>query len=152
MLQYAFDTADTPANEPAMPTRIFVNLPVKSLDRSVAFFAHLGYDFDPRFTDDNATCMVVGDNIFVMLLVESFFQTFTAKPVADAHKTTEAIVCIGVGSRAAVDSLVDRAIAFGAAASGGTRDYGFMYQRGYQDLDGHLWELLHMDPDADGAP
>ena len=129
-----------------MPPRIFVNLPVKSLDRSVAFFAHLGYDFDLTFTDDNATCMVVGDNIFVMLLVEPFFQTFTAKPVADAHRSTEVIVCIGVDSRAAVDSLVDRALAFGATASGETRDLGFMYQRGYQDLDGHLWQVLHLDP------
>jgi predicted lactoylglutathione lyase len=135
-----------------MPTRIFVNLPVKSLDRSVAFFAHLGYGFDLEFTNENATCMVVGDNIFVMLLVESFFQTFTSKPVADAHKTTEAILCIGVDSRAAVDSLVDKAIAFGATASGETRDLGFMYQRGYQDLDGHLWEVLHMEPDVEGAP
>ncbi|HEY5613049.1 MAG TPA: glyoxalase/bleomycin resistance/extradiol dioxygenase family protein [Lysobacter sp.] len=135
-----------------MPTRIFVNLPVKSLDRSVAFFAHLGYTFDPRFTDKNATCMVVGENIFVMLLVESFFQTFTTKPVADAHRTTEAIVCIEVDSRAAVDSLVDKALAFGATRSSETRDYGSMYQRGYQDLDGHLWELLHMKPDAEGAP
>lgn len=135
-----------------MPTQIFVNLPVKSLDRAVGFFRHLGYRFDPRFTNDNATCMVVGDNIFVMLLVESFFQTFTAKPVVDAHQGTEAIVCIGVDSRATVDSLVDKAIAFGAAASGETRDLGFMYQRGYQDLDGHLWEVLHMDPDAAGTP
>lgn len=135
-----------------MPTRIFVNLPVKSLDRSTAFFAHLGYRFDPRFTDANATCMVVGDGIFVMLLVEPFFQTFTSKPIADAHKSTEAIVCIGVDSRAAVDSLVDKALAFGATVSGETRDYGFMYQRGYQDLDGHLWEVLHMAPDASGEP
>ena len=134
-----------------MATRIFVNLPVKSLDRSVAFFAHLGYDFDLRFTNDNATCMVVGDGIFVMLLVESFFQTFTAKPIANAHAVTEAIICIALDSRAAVDSLVDRALAFGATTSGETRDLGFMYQRGYQDLDGHAWEVLHMDPDA-GSP
>ena len=135
-----------------MPTQIFVNLPVKSLDRSVAFFKQLGYRFDPKFTNDNATCMVVGDNIFVMLLVEPFFQTFTTKAIADARKTTEAIVCIAVDSRSAVDSLVDKALAFGAAAAGETRDYGFMYQRGYQDLDGHLWEVIHMDPDAEGAP
>lgn len=135
-----------------MPTRIFVNLPVKSLDRLVAFFAHLGYGFDLRFTNENATCMVVADNIFVMLLVESFFQTFTSKPIANAHKTTEAILCIGVDSRAAVDSLVDKALAFGATVSGETRDLGFMYQRGYQDLDGHLWEVVHMEPDAGRAP
>lgn len=131
-----------------MPTRIFVILPVKSLGRSVAFFAHLGYDFDLGFTDENATCMVVGDNSYLMLLVQPYFQTFTAKPVADAHATTEAIVGIGMDSRATVDSLVDRALAFGATASGDTRGLGFVYQRGYQDLDGHLWELLHIDADA----
>ena len=130
-----------------MATRIFVNLPVKSLARSVAFFEHLGYSFDSKFTDENATCMVVGDNIFVMLLVEPFFQSFTPKPIADAHKTTEAIVCIAVDSRATVDSLVDKAIDAGALP-GKTRDLGFMYQRSYHDLDGHLWEVLHMEQDA----
>lgn len=130
-----------------MPIRIFVNLPVRSLARSVAFFEHLGYRFDPQFTDDNATCMIVGDNIFVMLLLEPFFQQFTSKPVADAHRTTEAIMCIAVESRAMVDSLVDKAIDAGALP-GKTRDLGFMYQRSFQDLDGHLWEMLHMQPDA----
>lgn len=129
-----------------MPTRIFVNLPVKSLARSVAFFEHLGYRFDPRFTDDNATCMIVADNIFVMLLLEPFFQQFTPKPVADAHKTTEAIMCIAVDSRATVDSLVDKAIDAGALPAK-TRDLGFMYQRSFHDLDGHLWEMLHMHQD-----
>src|SRR3970040_3067129 len=93
-----------------MPTRIFVNLPVRSLARSVAFFQHLGYGFDPQFTDENATCMIVGENIFVMLLLEPFFQSFTPKPIADAHRTTEAIVCIAVDERATVDSLVDKAV------------------------------------------
>lgn len=130
-----------------MPIRIFVNLPVRSLARSVAFFEHLGYRFDPQFTDENATCMIVGDNIFVMLLLEPFFQQFTSKPVADAHRTTEAIMCIAVESRATVDSLVDKAIDAGALP-GKTRDLGFMYQRSFQDLDGHLWEMLHMQPDA----
>lgn len=130
-----------------MPTRIFVNLPVRSLARAVAFFEHLGYHFDPKFTDENAACMIVGDNIFVMLLVEPFFQTFTPKPVADAHRTTEAIVCIAVDSRATVDSLVDKAIDAGALP-GKTRDLGTMYQRSYHDLDGHLWEVLHMQQEG----
>jgi len=130
-----------------MPIRIFVNLPVRSLARSVAFFEHLGYRFDPQFTDDNATCMIVGDNIFVMLLLEPFFQQFTSKPVADAHRTTEAIMCIAVDSRATVDSLVDKAVDAGALP-GKTRDLGFMYQRSFQDLDGHLWEMLHMQQDG----
>lgn len=129
-----------------MPTRIYLNLPVKSLARSVAFFEHLGYGFDPRFTNENATCMVVGDNIFVMLLLEPFFQGFTPKPIADAHKTTEAIVCIAVDHRATVDSVVDKAIDAGALP-GKTLNMGNMYQRSYQDLDGHLWEVLHMEQD-----
>lgn len=131
-----------------MSTRIFVNLPVKSLERSVGFFRELGFAFEPRFTNENATCMIVGDGISVMLLVEPFFQTFTSKPVADAHRTCEAILCLGLDSRSAVDSLVDRALANGAMASSETRDHGFMYQRAFQDLDGHLWEAVYMDPDA----
>lgn len=131
-----------------MSTRIFVNLPVKSLERSVGFFRELGFAFEPKFTDENATCMVVGDGIFVMLLVEPFFQTFTSKPIADAHRTTEAILCLGLDSRSAVDSMVDKALSNGAMASSETRDHGFMYQRAYQDLDGHLWEVVYMDPDA----
>ena len=131
-----------------MPTQIFVNLPVKSLERSVGFFKQLGYSFDPKFTDENATCMVVGDNIFVMLLVEPFFQTFTSKPIANARTATEAIICIALDSRAAVDSLADKALAAGGFPSSETKDNGFMYQRGYQDLDGHLWEVIHMDPDV----
>ncbi len=135
-----------------MTTQIFVNLPVKDLARSVAFFEQLGYRFDAKFTDENATCMIIGDSIFVMLLVETFFQTFTPKRIADAHTTTEAIVAIAVASRAEVDALMAKALAAGGTASSETRDLGFMYQRGYQDLDGHLWELFYMDMNAAGAP
>lgn len=131
-----------------MPTRIFVNLPVKSLERSLGFFRELGFSFAPEFTNENATGMVVAEGIFVMLLVEPFFQTFTSKPIADAHRTTEAILCLGLDSRSAVDSLVDKALANGAMASSQTRDHGFMYQRAFQDLDGHLWEAVYMEPDA----
>jgi len=135
-----------------MPTQIYVNLPVKDLDRSVGFFRQLGYGFDPKFTDDNATCMIVGENIFVMLLVEKFFQTFTSKVIADASRTTEAIVCLSADSRAAVDALVDKALAAGGTASGEVQDHGWMYGRSFQDLDGHLWEVVHMDLNAPGAP
>lgn len=135
-----------------MPTQIYVNLPVKDLDRSVGFFRQLGYSFDPKFTDDNATCMIVGENIFVMLLVEKFFQTFTSKVIADASRTTEAIVCLSADSRAAVDALVDKALAAGGTASGEVQDHGWMYGRSFQDLDGHLWEVVHMDLNAPGAP
>lgn len=135
-----------------MHSQIFVNLSVKDLDRSVAFFTQLGYSFNPKFTDENATCMILGDNCFVMLLVEPFFQGFTPKAIADAHKTTEAIIAVPLDSRAAVDALADKALAAGAIVSSKPMDHGFMYQRGYQDLDGHLWEVFYMDPDAPGAP
>ena len=138
-----------------MPTQMFVNLPVRDLDRAVAFFTALGYAFNPQFTDENATCMIVGSDCFVMLLVEPFFQGFTPRPVADARAATEAIIAVSVDDRAAVDAHADRALAAGATAIGEAKDYGFMYQRGYADLDGHLWEVFHMDashPDAPKAP
>ncbi|WP_440224607.1 VOC family protein [Dokdonella sp. MW10] len=136
-----------------MTTRIFVNLPVKDLKRSVAFYTALGYTFNPQFTDENATCMIVADNIFVMLLVESFFQTFTPKPIADAKKTTEVLVCVSAESREAIDALVAKAVAAGAATPNPAKDYGFMYQHGYEDPDGHMWELAFMaDPSAVGSP
>ena len=135
-----------------MPTQIFVNLPVKDLDRSVAFFTQLGYRFNAKFTDENATCMILGENNCVMLLVEPYFQGFTPKPLADAHATTEAILAVSLDSRAEVDALADKALAAGATASSEPKDYGFMYQRGYQDLDGHLWEVFYMDENAPGAP
>ena len=127
------------------PQMIFVNLPVRDLEASKKFFAALGYSFNPQFTDENAACMVISDAIFVMLLVEPFFQTFTTKPLSDARKQAEVITCLSSESRAAVDELVDKALAAGATEPMPARDYGFMYQRGFQDLDGHLWEIAHMD-------
>ncbi len=134
-----------------MATQIFVNLPVKDLKRSVAFFTALGYKFDPRFTDEKATCMIVDENIFVMLLLEGFFKTFTPHELCDAHKSTEVIVCLSADSRARVDELVGKAVAAGARTPNASKDYGFMYQHGYQDLDGHLWGLIYMEPDAAGG-
>lgn len=129
-----------------MSTQIFVNLAVKNLPRSVAFFTRLGYKFDPKFTDENATCMIVGENIFVMLLVESFFKTFTKKELCDATRSTEVLVCLSCESRAKVDDLVAKAIAAGGSTPNDSKDYGFMFQHGFQDLDGHLWELIYMEP------
>jgi predicted lactoylglutathione lyase len=129
-----------------MATHIFVNLPVKDLKRSVEFFTKLGYKFDPRFTDENATCMIVAESIFVMLLVESFFKTFTKKRLCDATKSTEVIVALSTDSRAKIDEMVATAVAAGATTPNDSKDYGFMYQNGFQDLDGHLWELFHMEP------
>ncbi len=127
-------------------TQIFVNLPVKSLQRSVTFFAKLGFTFDPRFTDENATCMIVGENIFVMLLVESFFKTFTPKDICDATKSTEVLVCISADSRGRINEMVSQAVAAGGTTPNPSKDHGFMYQHGFQDPDGHLWELIHMEP------
>ena len=131
-----------------MATQIFVNLPVKDLDRSVAFFTKLGYTFNPQFTDENATCMIVGENIFVMLLVEGYFKTFTPKPVSDARKSTEVMVALSVESREHVDALIAKAVAAGGTTPNEAKDYGFMYQHGYEDLDGHLWEIFYMDPNG----
>ncbi len=132
-----------------MATQIFVNLPVKDLDRSVAFFTALGYRFDPRFTNENATCMIVSeDHVYVMLLVEPFFQTFTSKAIADARTSTEVLLCLSCESRAQVDELVAKAVAAGGSTPTKAQDHGFMYQHGYQDLDGHVWELMYMEPGA----
>ncbi|WP_343199888.1 VOC family protein [Stenotrophomonas sp. MYb238] len=129
----------------ATPQMIFVNLPVRDLDASKTFFAALGYAFNPQFTNQDAACMVVSESIYVMLLMEPFFQTFTPQPVCDARRQTEVITCLSVADRAAVDELVDKALAAGASEPMPARDYGFMYQRGFQDLDGHLWEIAYMD-------
>lgn len=132
-----------------MTRQIFVNLPIKDMERSKAFFGALGFSFNPRFTNEQGACMVVSENQnYVMLLVEPFFQTFTKKPVADARKATEVLVCLSCDSRAEVDALVAKALAAGGTAPNPPQDHGFMYGHGFEDLDGHLWELAWMDPDA----
>ncbi|MEJ7687720.1 MAG: VOC family protein [Variovorax sp.] len=132
-----------------MATQIFVNLPVKNLDKSVAFFTRLGYKFDPRFTNENATSMIVAEgSIYVMLLVESFFKTFTAKSIADTRTSTEVLVCLSCESRAEVDAQVAKAVAAGGTTPRPVQDHGFMYQHGFEDLDGHTWELMYMDMNA----
>jgi predicted lactoylglutathione lyase len=127
-----------------MPTQIFVNIPVKNLDRSVKFYTALGFTFNPTFTDANATCMIVGENIFVMLLVEPYFKSFIKKDVADARRVAEAIICISADGRGAIDEMVKKAIAAGGSVTTEAKDLGFMYQHGFEDPDGHLWELVHM--------
>lgn len=127
-----------------MHQQIFVNLPVRDLKRSRHFFESLGYEFNPQFTNDQGGCLVLGENLFVMLLVEPFFQTFTSKKVADATSTTEVIVCVSCDSRAQVEALVAKAIALGATRPRPAQDHGFMYQDAYTDHDGHIWELVYM--------
>jgi predicted lactoylglutathione lyase len=131
-----------------MSTKIFVNLPVKDLGKSMDFFTKLGYSFDQQFSDENAGCLVISDDIYAMLLVEPFFKSFTKKDIVDATTSTEAILCLGVESRQRVDELVDKALAAGGLPSNDTMDQGFMYGRSFQDLDGHLWEVMYMDAAA----
>lgn len=127
-----------------MSRQIFVNLAVRDLDRAVRFFTALGFRFNPQFTDANATCMVVADDIFVMLLVRPFFATFTDRPLCDPHAATEVLVCLSCESRDEVDAMVAQALAAGGRAPRPVQDHGFMYQHGFEDPDGHLWELVHM--------
>jgi len=125
--------------------QIFVNLPVKDLKRSIDFFTALGFSFNPQFTDEKATCMVIGENIYAMLIVESFFQTFTTKSISDASKTTEVLTALSVESREKVDEMANKALAAGGSPNTEAQDHGWMYGRSFQDPDGHIWELLYMD-------
>jgi predicted lactoylglutathione lyase len=133
-----------------MATKIFVNLPVKDLGRSVAFFEGLGFAFHPDFTDETAACMVISDTIFAMLLTQAKFREFTKKEIADATRTTEVLTCLALDSRAAVDTLVDKALASGATPTREPMDYGFMYGRSFDDPDGHVWEVICMEPGTPG--
>ncbi|MBA3402489.1 MAG: VOC family protein [Actinobacteria bacterium] len=133
------------SNDPRM---IFVNLPVKDLEKSVDFFTKLGFSFDPRFTDETATQMIVNDGAFVMLLVEDRFKDFTKKQLTDATKQTEVIVALSAESREAVDELADNALEAGGSRANDPLEMGFMYGRSFQDPDGHLWEVIWMDPTA----
>jgi uncharacterized protein len=129
-------------------TKIFVNLPVKNLGRSVEFFTKLGFKFDPQFTDQTATCMIVADDIFVMLLTEAKFKLFTPKKICDATQSTEVLICLSCESRGKVDEMVNCAVAAGGTTYNEPHDHGFMYGHGFQDLDGHIWELMFMAPGA----
>lgn len=134
-----------------MASQIFVNLPVKDLDRSIKFFTALGFTFNLQFTDETATCMIVSENIFVMLLTHEKFQTFTPKPICDATKATEVLVCLSLASRAEVEAMVAKAVAAGGKTYNEPQDHGFMYAHGFADLDGHIWELVYMEPGATGS-
>jgi predicted lactoylglutathione lyase len=134
-----------------MSKQIYVNLPVRNLDRSKAFFSSLGFGFNPQFTNDAAACMVVGDNIFVMLLVERFFKTFIKKDICDATKSTEVLICLSCDSRAEVDELVTKAKAAGGTTPREPQDHGVMYGHAFEDLDGHIWELMYMAPSTGGG-
>lgn len=129
-----------------MATKIFVNLPVKNLNKSIEFFTKLGFSFNQQLTDETATCMIVTDDIFAMLLTEEKFKTFTPKEICDAKKYTEVLVALSYDSRADVDDMVRKAVAAGGSTYNEPQDHGFMYAHGFQDLDGHIWEIFYMDP------
>ena len=125
--------------------KIFVNLPVKDLKRTMDFFSKLGFGFNAQFTNENAACLVIGDDIYAMLLVEKFFKTFIKKELVDATKATEALIALSAGSRSEVDDLAERALKAGGTEPRPAQEYPWMYSRSFQDLDGHLWELVYMD-------
>jgi len=129
-----------------MARQLYVNLPVKNLDKSVGFFTGLGFSFNPQFTDETATCMIVSDEISVMLLTEEKFKAFTPKAISDATKSTEVLLALSVDNREQVDETVCKAVAAGGSTYSKPNDLGFMYQHGFQDLDGHIWEVFYMDP------
>lgn len=128
-----------------MSKQIFVNLPVKDLNRSVEFFTKMGFTFNPQFTNEKATCMIVSENIYVMLLVEEFFKTFIPTEIADAKKSTESIICLSADNREEVDEFMSKAVMAGGTTYKEKQEEVFMYGHGFQDLDGHLWEIMYMD-------
>jgi predicted lactoylglutathione lyase len=128
-----------------MATKIFINLPVKNLDKSIAFFTSLGFSFNPQFTDEKAGCMVISDSIFAMLLTESYFKTFTKKEVSDAQTATEVLITLDANSKEEVEQIVAKAKKSGATIYNEPQDHGWMYQHSFADLDGHQWEFAYMD-------
>ena len=128
--------------------QIFVNLPIKDMARSQAFFKALGLSFNPRFTNEQGACLEIGENFYAMLLVESFFKGFTQKPIGDAHQATEVILALSVDSRAEAEEVIAKAVAAGATTPNPPQDHGFMFQHGFADLDGHQWEVFWMDESA----
>lgn len=128
-----------------MATKIFINLPVKDLERSKKFFTHLGYTFNQQFTDDKAACLILGENIYSMLITEPFFQTFTKKKVSDANTSTEVLIALDADSREEVDDMVKKAVEAGGSVYREPDDHGWMYGHSFADPDGHQWEVLYMD-------
>ncbi len=129
-----------------MTTMLFINLPVKDLKKSMDFFYKLGFNFNAQFTDDNAACMIINDDAYIMLLREEFFQTFTPKKISDASRNSEVLLSISTDSREKVDELVRKAVDAGGKTYKEPDDQNMMYSHGFQDLDGHIWEAVWMDP------
>jgi predicted lactoylglutathione lyase len=128
--------------------KLFVNLPVRDLKASMEFFSKLGFEFDPRFTDEKAASMIISEEAFAMLLTEPFFKTFTRRELCDTSRYTEGLFALSCASRAEVDELVKKAVAGGGKPAGNPQDHGFMYAWSFYDLDGHHWEVVWMDAKA----
>lgn len=128
--------------------QIFVNLPVKDLDKSNTFFRELGFSFNPQFSGDHATCIPINDKAWVMLLTENYFKTFTPKNISDAHHTTEVLIAISKDSKEEVDQMIEKVLSLGGSEARPVQDLGFMYSRAFNDPDGHIWEVGWMDPAA----
>lgn len=131
-----------------MAKQIFVNMAVKDLKKSIEFFNKLGFSFNPKFTDENAGCLILGENIYAMLLVEKFFKSFTKKEICDATKLTEVLIAIDSESRQKVDEMIKKAVGAGGSTYSDPQDHGWMYQHSFADLDGHQWEIVYMDESA----
>jgi uncharacterized protein len=134
------------------PRQIYVNLPVKDLERSKAFFAALGFSFNAQFSNENAACLVIADGIYAMLLAEPFFRTFTSKQILDTRTSIEVLVALSCDSRAEVDTMFEKAVAAGGKPARDAKDHGFMVERAFEDPDGHTWEVFWMDPNAAPPP
>ncbi len=128
-----------------MEAKLFINLPVKDLERTKTFFSGLGFTYNPQFTDEKAACMIVNTESNVMLLREDFFKGFTKKGIVNAHNCTEVLTSISADSKERVNSIVEKAISLGATEARGPDDYGYMYSRSFNDPDGHIWEVVWMD-------
>lgn len=130
------------------PRLLFTNIPVADVAASKAFYAALGFEFNPKFTDDSCACMIISELAYVMLLDRERFADFTSKPTVQAHAATEAILCVSAEDRGAVDTFADAALAAGGGIAKDAQDHGFMYGRSFYDLDGHHWEVMWMAPEA----
>lgn len=148
MTETAAPTIRNAATKPTISRKLFVNIPVRDVQRSIDFFETLGFAFNTQFTDATGTCMLVGEDAYFMLLTAEKFGAFSKRPLGDARQETNAILAITANSRAEVDTLVEKALAAGGSAAADPQDHGFMYVRSFYDLDGHHWEVFWMDPSA----
>lgn len=144
----AAPTIRNAGTKPITPRKLFVNIPVRDLQRSIEFFETLGFAFNTQFTDATGTCMLVGEDAYFMLMTADKFRGFSKRPLGDAQKETSALFAITVQSRDDVDTLVEKALAAGGSLAVDPQDHGFMYVRSFYDLDGHHWEVFWMDPGA----